>query len=188
MRKGSRMVGTLEERDAERARLAREEAGKYFRVPEGVPSEAAEIAEEALRAMVEVMRNPAPRSRDRLMAAVRLRDEVCGPPVQRVEHGEMSVRIEIGLGKERMVDGREREIEGKVVKEIPSGESAVGQGVGQLELPGRSGSRNLGGGASGVAPPASVPQGSPATEVTVRMATPPKVRKKRKDGVADGAV
>lgn len=58
-----------------------------WRVPESAPLPAAETAGEAFAALVEVMRKPFVRgSREKLAAAKAIREEVCGPVKQQVEH------------------------------------------------------------------------------------------------------
>lgn len=62
--------------------------GLRHRVPSGTPEVAADIADEAFSAIVDVMRGEFRRkgSREVLRAATALRAEVCGPIVQKLEH------------------------------------------------------------------------------------------------------
>lgn len=59
-----------------------------LRVPDGTPYEAAELADEALGTVVEVMRGNVwyQAAGPRLKAATVLREEICGPLAQKVEH------------------------------------------------------------------------------------------------------
>lgn len=58
-----------------------------WRVPDAAPPPAADAAGEAFTALVEVMRKPFVRgSREKLAAARAIREEVCGPVKQQVEH------------------------------------------------------------------------------------------------------
>ena len=58
-----------------------------WRVPENAPAPAAEVAGEAFGALVDVMRRPHMRgSREKLASARAIREEVCGPIKQQVEH------------------------------------------------------------------------------------------------------
>jgi len=73
-----------------------------WRIPDNAPPELAEIAARALQRIVEVMDKPERNSRDRLDAAKRVRDEVCGLLAQRTELSggggqPMAVSIRIGV-------------------------------------------------------------------------------------------
>jgi hypothetical protein len=57
-----------------------------WRVPEGTPEPIAALADEALEQIQVVMRKPVPGSRERLSAARAIREEICGPVKQQVEH------------------------------------------------------------------------------------------------------
>lgn len=76
-------------------RAAKVEALAYFyqasgiRLPDGLKPEAVDLAERAMARIVDVaMERVAPEvAPSVLKAAMRIRDEVCGPIVQRLEHG-----------------------------------------------------------------------------------------------------
>lgn len=71
------------------------------RVPESASREAAAVADEAMGAIIQVMRGEVMfGATDRLRAATMVRQEVCGPIAQKVEHGgpdggPLQVSIEI---------------------------------------------------------------------------------------------
>ena len=73
-----------------------------WRVPDDAPSAVKAIADEALQALVEVMRQPDRHAREKVAAASRIRDEVCGLLTQRSEisgsgGAPMAVSIRIGV-------------------------------------------------------------------------------------------
>jgi hypothetical protein len=65
------------------------------RVPEGTRPEVAELADEALATVVDVMRGKVKRfARERLAAASVLREEVCGKASQKLEHqGSVTINV-----------------------------------------------------------------------------------------------
>jgi hypothetical protein len=77
-----------------------------LRVPEAAPKEYRELADEALGVLIDVMRGDANflKAPIQLKAATRLREEICGPLAQKLEHtGKDGEALQVSININRTV-------------------------------------------------------------------------------------